>query len=113
MASTVQITERGRTAKIRNQWAVALLSLVTLGIYYLVWYYEINREMSDWGEQNKVDIGLSPGMSLLAVTVGAFLIIPPFLAIRARASECNFLGAVPAYTAAAGCCGSCCTSSLW
>lgn len=48
MAGTVRITDRGRTAKIRNPWAVPLLSVITLGIYYLVWYYKINREMSDW-----------------------------------------------------------------
>ena len=81
MATTVRITDRGRTAKVRHPWAVPLLSVITLGIYYLVWYYKINREMSDWGEQNKVDIGLSPGMSVLAVTIGAFLIIPPFVSI--------------------------------
>jgi hypothetical protein len=81
MATTVQITDRGHTAKIRNPWAVPLLALITLGIYYLVWYYKINREMSDWGEQNKIDIGMSPGMSVLAVTIGGILIIPPFVSI--------------------------------
>jgi hypothetical protein len=81
MATTVQITDRGRTAKLRNPWAVLLFTVITLGIYYLVWYYKINREMSDWGEHNKVDIGMSPGMSVLAVTLGAILIIPPFVSI--------------------------------
>lgn len=81
MATSVQITGRGRTAKIRSPWAVLLFSVITLGIYYLVWYYKVNREMSDWGEHNKVDIGLSPGMSVLAVTLGAVLIIPPFVSI--------------------------------
>jgi hypothetical protein len=28
-----------------------------------------------------MDIGMSPGMSVLAVTLGAFLIIPPFVSI--------------------------------
>ena len=73
MATTVQITDRGKTAKIRNPWAVAGLSFITFGIYYLVWYFKINREMADWGEQNKVDIGTSPGMSVIAITLGAFL----------------------------------------
>jgi hypothetical protein len=81
MAATVQITDRGRTAKVRNPWAVLLFTVITLGIYYLVWYYKINREMSDWGEQNRVDIGMSPGMSVLAVTLGGLLIIPPFVSI--------------------------------
>lgn len=81
MAATVQITERGRTAKVRDPWAVFLFSVITIGIYYLVWYYKINREMSDWGEQNKMDIGMSPGMSVLAITIGAVLVIPPFVSI--------------------------------
>lgn len=83
MATTVQITDRGNTAKIRNPWAVAGLSLITLGIYYLVWYFKVNREMADWGEQNNVDIGTSPGMSVIAITLGAFIIIPPFVSIWA------------------------------
>ena len=81
MAATVQITDRGRTAKVRNPWAVLLFTVITLGVYYLVWYYKINREMSDWGEQNHVDIGMSPGMSVLAVTLGGILIIPPLVSI--------------------------------
>jgi hypothetical protein len=81
MAAMVQITDRGRTAKVRNPWAVLLFTVITLGIYYLVWYYKINREMSDWGEQNHMDIGMSPGMSVLAVTLGGILIIPPFVSI--------------------------------
>ncbi len=81
MATTVQISDRGQTAKIRNPWGVAGLSLITLGIYYLVWYYKVNREMSDWGAQHDVDSGTSPGMSLLAVTIGGILIVPPLVSI--------------------------------
>ena len=81
MATTVQISDRGQTARVRSPWGVLGLSIVTLGIYYLVWYYKVNREMSDWGAQNNVDIGLSPGMSLIAVTAGAVLVIPPLISI--------------------------------
>lgn len=81
MATTVRITDRGQTAKRRNPWAVLLLTVISLGIYYLVWYFKVNREMSDWGAQNEVDIGTSPGMSVIAVTLGALLIIPPWVSI--------------------------------
>ncbi len=81
MAETVQITARGKRAKIRNPWGVLGLTLVTLGIYYLFWYFFVNREMSDWGEQHQTDIGLSPGTSLLAITIGGFVIIPPYVSI--------------------------------
>jgi hypothetical protein len=81
MATTVQITDRGRTATIRDPWLVALFTLITLGIYYLVWYFKVNREMADWGEQNNIDIGTSPGMSVIAITLGAILLVPPFVSI--------------------------------
>jgi Domain of unknown function (DUF4234) len=61
---TVVVNEHGATAKIRNPWLVALFSLITIGIYYLFWYYFVNREMADYGEANKIDIGHSAGMSL-------------------------------------------------
>lgn len=81
MADTVQITARGKQAKIRNPWAVGGLTLITLGIYYLFWYFYVNREMSDWGEEHKTDIGLSPGTSLVAITIGSFIIVPPYVSI--------------------------------
>lgn len=77
----VVLNEHGATAKIRNPWLVALFSVITLGIYYLFWYYFVNREMADYGEANKIDIGHSPGMSVVAITIGAFIIVPPFVSI--------------------------------
>ena len=73
MAETVSIPGSGGTAKIRNPWGVFLLSIVNLGIYYLYWYYQANRELKDYG------VGDSPGLSLLAILLGGFLIIPPFV----------------------------------
>jgi hypothetical protein len=61
------------TAKLRRPWATFFLALVTLGIYYLVWYYKINRELRDYG------VGTSPLTSLLAITLGGLLIVPPFV----------------------------------
>jgi hypothetical protein len=81
MAETVQITARGKQAKIRNPWGVSGLTLITLGIYYLFWYYFVNREMSDWGEEHQTDIGQSPGTSVAAITIGGLVIIPPFVSI--------------------------------
>src|SRR3954470_14123303 len=78
MAEEVQIAGTEATAKVRSVWAVALLPIVTLGIYYFVWYYKINREMADLGRAHgKTDeLGDSPGTSLLAVTLGALIIVP-------------------------------------
>jgi len=65
--------QTGARVKLRSPWGVFFLALVTLGIYYLVWYYKINRELRDVG------IGTSPLTSLLAITIGWFIIVPPFV----------------------------------
>jgi hypothetical protein len=71
-------TIRGTQAevKIRNPWAVALLPIITLGIYHLVWWYRINRELRDYGEAKGIDLGQNPTNSLLALFPGAIIIIP-------------------------------------
>ena|SRR5436190_874039 len=81
MAEEVQIAGTEAKAKIRSPWAAALLPIVTIGIYYFVWYYKINREMADLGRaRGKTDeLGDSPGTSLLAVTLGALIIVPAIL----------------------------------
>jgi hypothetical protein len=63
----------GARVKLRSPWGVFFLALVTLGIYYLVWYYKINRELRDVG------IGTSPLTSLLAISLGWLIIVPPFV----------------------------------
>ncbi len=64
----------GRAGKRRNPVTVWLLwPLLTLGIYALVWYYKVNRETQDLG------VSASPGASVLAVTLGALLVVPPIV----------------------------------
>jgi hypothetical protein len=67
----------GRHAgKTRNPWGVWLLGLVTLGIYQLWWYYEVNRELRDYDEH----IDVQPGVALVAVLFGGILLgIPPIV----------------------------------
>jgi hypothetical protein len=76
MAEEVQIAGTGSTAKIRNPLGVVGLSLITIGIYFFFWWYFINREMRDLGKTRGVDLGQSPGNSVLAVTLGALIIVP-------------------------------------
>jgi hypothetical protein len=81
MARDIHIGETRTMARIRSPWAVALLTVATLGIYGLVWYYKVNREMRDVGAAAG-DSGLAesrPVRSILAVTIGAVLVIPPFV----------------------------------
>ena len=77
MAQVVKIPGSEGTAKIRNLWAVAILTIVTLLIYYFCWWYFIHRELRDYGRAKNTDeLGTSPGTSLLAVTLGALIIVP-------------------------------------
>jgi hypothetical protein len=70
-----QLNVNRARVKVRSPWGVFFLSLVTLGIYYLVWYYKINRELRDFG------IGTSPLTSLVAISLGALIVVPPFVSI--------------------------------
>ena len=79
MAYEMQIRNSRGRAKIRSVWAVALLPIITLGIYHLVWWYKINRELRDYGAARGYDLGQSPTNSLLALFPGGFVIIPPLI----------------------------------
>src|SRR4051794_28358721 len=80
MAEEIQIGGTDAMAKIRSPWAPALLPWVTFFIYYFVWYYRINREMADLGRaKGTEELGDSPGKSLLAITLGALIIVPAIL----------------------------------
>ena len=68
----------GRMGKTRNIFLVWLVwPLITFGIYRIVWWYKINREARDLDER----IIVSPGVAVLAITLGAFIIVPPFVSI--------------------------------
>jgi hypothetical protein len=76
MAEQLQIPGSEATAKVRNPLGVIGLSLITIGVYFFFWWYFINREMRDLGRARGVDLGQSPGNSVLAVTLGALIIVP-------------------------------------
>jgi hypothetical protein len=91
-----EVNARGADVKIRHPWGGFFLVLITLGIYYLFWYFFINRELRDFGrasadsDGNRIEV--NPWISLLAVSLGAFLIVPPFVSMyrtfkRIRAAQ--------------------------
>jgi hypothetical protein len=81
MAQVIRIRGTPAEAKIRHPLAAFGLVFLTLGIYYFVWYYKVNRELRDLGravgEEDR--LGRSPGTSLLAITLGWLIIVPPFV----------------------------------
>jgi drug/metabolite transporter (DMT)-like permease len=67
------VVKDGVGYKRRNPWGVFGLSLITIGVYYVVWWYKINNELRNYGIDN------SPAKATLAITLGAFIIVPPFV----------------------------------
>ncbi|CAN5617095.1 hypothetical protein BH20ACT23_BH20ACT23_00220 [soil metagenome] len=66
----------GVEVKERNPLGVWALSIVTLGIYYLVWYYKVNKEM-----RRTYWIDVDPAMAVVAITLGALIIVPPWVSL--------------------------------
>src|SRR4029079_5188696 len=81
MADEIAIANSGERAKLRNPLGVVGLSLITLGIYYIFWWYFINREMRDLGRARGTDLGQNPGNSVLAITLGALIIVPAIVSM--------------------------------
>jgi len=76
MAYEMKIRGSEQEVKVRSPWAVALLPFVTFGIYHLVWWYRINKELKAYGEVKGYDLGQNPTNSLLALFPGAIIVIP-------------------------------------
>ncbi len=79
MSYMLEIPDSRDRVKVRSPVAVAVLSLVTLGIYHVVWWYKINRELRDYGRTRGRDLGQNPALSTLAVFPGGIIIIPALI----------------------------------
>ena len=70
--------------KDRSPASVLGLSIITFGIYYIVWYYKINNEI----RHHDPDIEVSPGWAAAAISLGAILLfIPPIVSSYATAAR--------------------------
>ena len=75
MAETVTI--QGQSYLRRNPLGVLGLSFITIGIYFLYWYYKVNDELRRYtGDET-----ISPTRSLMAMIFGWLIIVPPFIAM--------------------------------
>ena len=75
MAESVTID--GQRYLKRNPLGVLGLSFITLGIYFLYWYYQVNDELRRFEH----DESISPVRSLMAMLFGWIIIVPPFIAM--------------------------------
>ena len=90
----------GAAGKIRSFWVGFGLTILTLGFYGLCWYYFVNDELKDVGitkdDQNLAHS--SPAMSVTAIFIGSWVIIPPFLSVYnygQRIRRAQRLGGIP------------------
>lgn len=71
------VTIDAQQYKKRQPLGVLGLSLITFGIYFFYWYYTVNDEIRRFEKDDTV----RPGVALLAVTLGAFILVPPFISV--------------------------------
>ncbi|QDP95161.1 DUF4234 domain-containing protein [Microlunatus elymi] len=75
MAEVVSID--GKPYLKRRPIAVLLLTVVTLFVYWVIWYYKINNDARRYLR----DPTIKPWLSALAIAPGLILIVPPFISI--------------------------------
>lgn len=63
--SLPKVTSFGPAGKRRSTLAIVVLSVVTLGVYSLVWYHRVNREVGNFDTRMHV----IPGRSTVAVAI--------------------------------------------
>lgn len=83
MAQEVEFGNGGE-GKIRSYWVGLGLTIITLGLYGLCWYYFVNNELKDVGlAKNDQNLGQSsPALSVTALVVGGFTLwIAPLLSV--------------------------------
>jgi len=95
MTYELQLRNGSGRVKVRSPWAAALLPLATLGVYHLVWWYRISRELRDFGRATGHDLGRHPTRSALALFPGGLLVIPMLITYwrtTRRVQEASRLG---------------------
>jgi predicted aspartyl protease len=78
MPNAVKLAQESVEVKLRRPSTVAVLTIVTLGVYSIFWYHRVNREMRDFGSRSgdRRLAASNPWRSVLAVTIGGIVVIP-------------------------------------
>jgi Domain of unknown function (DUF4234) len=80
MGELIPVTGTDYEGKHRGPVKILGLMIITLGIYGIFWYYYMNKELAEIGKARGTDeLGDSPGTSVLAVTLGALVVIPAII----------------------------------
>lgn len=77
MSNDVFIEQSASTAKVRNPWLVLIFTTISFGIYGWFWWYQVNRELAEFGKvRGTTELGDRPGLSTAAYSIGAFVFVP-------------------------------------
>jgi hypothetical protein len=78
-----EIDAYGARARVRRPLAAVGLTLVTLGVYGVVWYHRVNAELRAYGRAYRDDLlaASKPWRSVLAIVPGLLLVVPPILSL--------------------------------
>lgn len=80
MAQSVQIPGTQENAKICNVVGVGALAFFFSLIYLWIFWYRVNKELATYGQSKGTEeCGTSPGKSLLAVSLGALIVVPAII----------------------------------
>ena len=71
------VTVDGQQYMQRNPLGVLGLTVLTLGVYFVIWYFKVSGEL----RRALKDESISPTRSLMAMIFGWLLIVPPFIAM--------------------------------
>lgn len=77
------VTVEGQTYKKRSPTGVWLLTVITLTVYWYVWYYKINDEARRYLRDDSV----KPWLSVLAIFPGFILLFIPVLVSAYRTGQ--------------------------
>jgi hypothetical protein len=75
------LSVRGAKVTTRNPWALWILVFITLGIYGIVWWYQINRELHDVGAAVDNPLRMPPVISTILIALWPLALIPALVTI--------------------------------
>jgi Protein of unknown function (DUF2510)/Domain of unknown function (DUF4234) len=86
-----EVDAYGARITVRRPLGVVGLTVVTLGVYWVVWYYRVNRELGDFGRayEDPELAASDPRRSLLALAPGALVVIPAIVSLSAFNTRCR------------------------